>query len=188
MFTIDSMRTKLREISARATRAKRPLHACLLGLAAVVMLTGCEIPGIPRDPGYDAVTYRTRESIGAVARPNPPPVVALMGGAAAIPTLAAGTAPPGVTQAMVEQGAQQFGTVCSACHGAGGAGTPAGPQLSDNQWIHVSGAYDEIVGIIQSGVPNPREYPGAMPPLGGGSFNQEQVRAIAAYVFALSHQ
>jgi hypothetical protein len=27
-----------------------------------------------------------------------------------------------------------------------------------------------------------------MPPLGGGSFTDDQVRQLAAYVFALSHQ
>lgn len=184
-----TMRTKLRETMAHAMRAKRPLLVRLPSLALVALLTGCgQIPGIPVDGGFDVVTYRTRESIGAVARPNPPPVVAGLGGAAAaIPTLAAG-APAGVTQEMVEQGAQQFGTVCSACHGAGGAGTPAAPELNDNQWIHISGNFDEIVSIIKTGVSNPREYAGAMPPLGGGSFNEEQVRAIAAYVFALSHQ
>lgn len=182
------MRTKLRETTAHAMRATRPLLVCLSALSLTGVLTGCEFPGIPRDGGYDAVTYRERESIGAVSRPNPPPVVAGLGGAAAaIPTLAAG-APPGVTQAMVEQGAQQFGTVCSACHGAGGAGTPAAPELNDNQWINISGSYEELVSVITTGVPNPKQYPGAMPPLGGGSFNEEQVRAIAAYVFALSHQ
>lgn len=139
------------------------------------------------DGGYQIVTHRERESIPSVAAPAPPPVVAgIGGGAAEIPQLAAG-APAGVTQAMVEEGAQLYGTVCSACHGAGGTGSAAAPALNDNQWIHISGTFEEIDRIIHSGVPNPREYPGAMPPLGGGNFNDEQVRQIAAYVFALSH-
>lgn len=104
-----------------------------------------------------------------------------------MPQLAAG-APAGVTQEMVEEGARQFGTVCSACHGAGGAGSPAGPALSDAQWLHISGGFEEIAGIIRAGVPNPVEFPAPMPPLGGGNFNDEQVRQLAAYVFALSHQ
>jgi cbb3-type cytochrome c oxidase subunit III len=89
---------------------------------------------------------------------------------------------------MVEAGAQSFGTVCSACHGPGGAGTAAAPKLADNTWLHISGSFDEIVQIIHSGVPNPMEAPAPMPPLGGGNFSDEQVRQIAAYVFALSHQ
>lgn len=184
------MRTKQSEASAHARRAKRPLLVGLTALTLAGVLAGCgEIPGVPTDGGYEVVTYRMRESIGSVAHPNPPPVVAGIGGAGAvaIPTLAAG-APAGVTQEMVEAGAQQFGTVCSACHGAGGVGTPAAPQLNDAEWINVDGSYDQIVQVIQTGVPNPRQFPGAMPPLGGGSFNEQQVREIAAYVFALSHQ
>lgn len=160
--------------------------ARVLGAAGVAgVLTGCFL--LP-DDGYEKVTYRERDALPAAAAPPPPPVVAGLGaGGAAVPQLAAG-APAGVTQEMVDAGAQAFGTVCSACHGAGGAGTPAGPALADATWLNISGAYDEIVGIIQSGVPNPVQAPAPMPPLGGGNFNEEQVRQLAAYVFALSHQ
>jgi mono/diheme cytochrome c family protein len=185
-YTTGSMHTKYREAPGNAARVRRPLLVCL----SVLSLAGCgELPGIPQDGGYEAVAYRERESIGQPAQPNPPPVVAGIGGAGggAIPALPAG-APAGVTQAMVEEGAQQFGTVCSACHGAAGAGTPAAPALNDAEWLNISGAYDEIVNVIHTGVASPEQYPGAMPPLGGGSFNDEQVRAIAAYVFALSNQ
>lgn len=168
----------------------------LLGLTALALAgisAGCnetaELFGKTDDAGYDKVIYRVVNGIDQAAAPNPPPVVAGIGGsgAAAIPQLAAG-APAGVTQAMVEQGAESFGTVCSACHGAGGVGTPAAPALTDAEWINISGSYDDIVAVIHSGVPSPKQFPGAMPPLGGGNFNDEQVRAIAAYVFALSHQ
>ena len=120
---------------------------------------------------------------------EPPPVVAGFGagGASAVPQLAAG-APAGVTQEMVDAGAQAFGTVCSACHGPGGAGTAAGPSLSDATWLHISGQFEEIAAIIGTGVPAPIEAPAPMPPLGGGNFTAEQVQQLAAYVFALSHQ
>jgi len=175
------MRTKLRGVGAHARRA-----IFLMALGGVA--AGCELPGMPDGP-FTPLAFRERESIGMPSRPNPPPVVAGIGGggAAAIPTLAAG-APAGVTQEMVEEGAQLFGTVCSACHGPGGTGTPAAPVLNDAEWLNVSGEYDQIVGVIQTGVPTPQEFPGAMPPLGGGSFDEGQVRALAAYVFALSHQ
>ena len=184
MFTREIMRTRLHEVRGHARRAR-------LGLPLLVLIgvsAGCEIPGMP-DDGYEPVTYRERESIGEAARPNPPPVVAGIGGggAGAVPTLAA-NAPAGVTQEMVEEGAQLFGTVCSACHGPGGTGTPAAPALNDAQWLNVSGGFDEIVTVIHTGVPAPVEHPGAMPPLGGGSFDDEQVRALASYVFALSQQ
>lgn len=166
------------------------------GLAALLLalpLTACEDLaerlGLSTDGGFEKVAYRDRQEIPRPARPNPPPVVAGIGGAgaAAIPVLLASATPPGVSQAMVEEGAQLYGTACSACHGPAGAGTPAAPALNDEGWINISGAFDEIVNIIHSGVASPQQYPGMMPALGGGNFNEEQVRAIAAYVFALTN-
>lgn len=159
----------------------------LTGTAAIGMLA--VLAGCPGDyeGGYDKVAFRERGQLVMVAAPDPPPYIAGFGaaGPAEIPVLAEG-APAGVDQAMVESGAQLFGTVCGACHGPGGGGTAAGPMLTDQDWIHIGGSYDEIVAIIQSGVANPVEYPGAMPPLGGGNFTADQVRELAAYVFALS--
>jgi len=183
------MRLKQSEASAHATRAKRPFLLRLSVLSLVGLAVGCsDIPGVP-DGGFTPVVYRERDTMGGIARPDPPPVIAGFGsaGAAAVPTLAAG-APAGVTQEMVEEGAQLFGTVCSACHGPGGAGTAAAPSLNDGQWVNISGSFEDIDRIIHTGVPAPVEHPAPMPPLGGGSFNDEQVRALAAYVFALSHQ
>ena len=162
----------------RAGRATLSVFALALGVAA------CDF--VP-DDGYDKVANRTRDEIGVAAAP-PPPVYTgpIGGGAGAVPQLAAG-APAGVTQAMVETGAQQFGTVCAACHGAAGVGTAAAPPLNDATWINISGAFEEIVTVINTGVPAPKEFPAPMPPRGGGNFNEEQVRALGAYVFALSH-
>lgn len=151
-----------------------------------IALAGCDFPA--SNTAYPAVVERDRGSIPAVANPAPPPVVAMIGGEAAeVPVLASNLAPAGVTQEMVEEGAQLFGTVCSTCHGPAGAGTAMAPALRDDEWLHISGAFDEIVPLIHAGVPAPMEFPAPMPPLGGGSFNDEEVRAIAAYVFALSH-
>ena len=167
----------------------------LMGLAALLStapLAGCDdlksFLGAGDDGGYTKVANRVREDIPRPARPAPPPVVAGIGqsGPAEIPVLAAGATPPGVTQAMVEQGAELYGTVCSACHGPAGAGGPVAPALNDAEWLNLSGAYDEIVNVIHTGVATPRQFAGAMPPLGGGNFDDEQVRAIAAYVLALS--
>lgn len=154
------------------------------GLGMMVVLTGC--PG-DFEGGYDKVPYREQGQLLMAAAPDPPPVVAGIGGAgpAEVPTLAAG-APAGVTQEMVAAGSDLFGTTCTACHGSAGAGSAAGPALADSEWIHISGTFDEIVTIIQNGVPNPAQFPAAMPPMGGGNFTPEQVREIGAYVFALS--
>lgn len=154
-------------------------------LAAALVLAGC--PG-DYEGGYEKVAWRERGVLVASPAPDPPPYIAGFGsaGAAAVPTLAAG-APADVTQAMVESGAQNFGTVCSACHGPGGSGSAAGPALTDTDWIHVDGSFDAIVAIITSGVPDPQQFPGAMPPLGGGQFTPEQVRELAAYVYSLAN-
>lgn len=151
--------------------------------ALTAVLGACDF--VPND-GFDKVANRTRDPIARAAAPPPPPYVAIAGAAAAVPQLAAG-APAGVTQEMVEQGAQHFGTVCAACHGAGGVGTAAGPALNDAAWLNIAGDFEQIVGIINTGVPQPVEHPAAMPPRGGGSFTDEQVRQLGAYVFALSH-
>lgn len=146
-------------------------------------LTAC-VPS--KDEGFPKVVIAERQTLPPPAAPPAPPVVAGAAGAQAkVPTLPAG-APAGVTQAMVEQGAQDFG-VCSACHGPAGAGTPAAPALNDNTWINISGSYDDIVRVINEGVAQPKQHTGMMPPKGGGNFSEEQVRAIAAYVYALSH-
>lgn len=167
-------------------KESRLLSGTLLGAAALV-LAGC--PG-EYGGGYDKVAFRERTPVALAAAPDPPPFVAGIGGgpAAATPILAAGAAPAGVTQEMVEEGQQLYGTLCGACHGPAASGSPAGPALNDQNWLHISGSYDEIVAIIQSGVPSPIQYPAAMPPLGGGNFSAEQVRAISAYILALSLQ
>lgn len=166
-----------------------------LAITAVLLTTvlaGCETiedlfeSNALSDVGYEKVPERTRDDLPAPARPNPPPARPLAGGAgASVPTLA--SLPSGVTQEMVEQGAELYGTVCSACHAAGGAGTPAAPALNDGTWLNISGEYEEIVTVIRTGVASPVQFPAAMPPMGGGSFDDEQMRALAAYVYALSH-
>jgi len=47
------------------------------------------------------------------------------------------------------------------------------------------GSYGSIVKIITDGVAAPKEHTGAMPSRGGAPLTDEQVRAVAAYVYAL---
>jgi mono/diheme cytochrome c family protein len=159
-----------------------------LALAALVLaaaVAGCHPGG---DYGYDRVSYRETPEVPQATNPDPPPVPA--GGIAgqSQAKLVAKNLPAGVTQAMVDEGQTLFGTVCVGCHGPGGTGTPACPALNDAQWINITGAYPEIVTTIVHGVPQPKQHSGAMPPKGGGNFDDAQVKALAAYVFALSHQ
>ncbi|HEX9937009.1 MAG TPA: cytochrome c [Longimicrobium sp.] len=162
-------------------RSRLPIAALLLAAA----VAGCKPGG---DYGFDRVSYRETPEVPQPTNPDPPPVPAGGLASAAQAKLVAKNLPSGVTQAMVDEGQTQFGTVCVGCHGPGGVGTPAAPALNDASWINVSGAYPEIVNIINTGVPAPKQHTGAMPPKGGGSFTDDQVRALAAYVFALSQQ
>jgi mono/diheme cytochrome c family protein len=96
--------------------------------------------------------------------------------------------PEGVTQEMFNQGRQIFTGQggCHACHGPQAKGTQLAPDLTDDVWLNVSGRnYDEIVALINSGVPQPHEHPGPMPPMGGANLTPEQVNAVAAYIVGL---
>jgi mono/diheme cytochrome c family protein len=173
--------------SPLAPRPRAPWRTLLAGAALLGGLAACGENVFP-EGGYDKLTYRQRNPLPAPVAPDPPPAVASLGptGPAEVPALPAG-APAGVTQEMVASGQQLYGTICGACHGPAGTGTAAGPSLNDASWIHITGTYDELVTIITTGVPNPRQYPAAMPPRGGGPYTDEEIRAISAYVFALSH-
>ena len=77
---------------------------------------------------------------------------------------------------------------CWSCHGQGGKGTNIAPQLAKNpKWINIDGSLDAIKGIITNGVPHPKKHPGAMPPMGGAQLTQDQIDALAAYVYSLSN-
>lgn len=157
-----------------------------LSLALAVLLAGCGGASDEEQP-------QPADGAGAGAAEAPAPAPATPPASAAP---AAGGAydesalPAGVTLAMVEQGRQLYaGGPCVACHGPNAEGGPLAPNLTDDEWINVEGgSYEGIVEVITNGVPNPKEHPGLMPPKGGGTFTDDQVRALAAYVYMLSHR
>lgn len=108
---------------------------------------------------------------------------------AAAETAAAMNLPEGVTPAMVAEGKEIFmgEGLCFTCHLEGGVGGPLAPNLTDDQWINIDGSYDAIVQTVTTGVPEPKEHPGLMLPKGGSAITDDQVRAVAAYVWTLSH-
>ena len=96
--------------------------------------------------------------------------------------------PEGVTAEMVAQGGQLFTGAggCQACHNPQATGTQLAPDLTDDTWINVSGRdYDEIVSLIKTGVLQPQQHPGPMPPMGGANLTDAQVNALAAYIVSL---
>lgn len=99
--------------------------------------------------------------------------------------------PPGVTAQMVKEGETLFkgAGLCAACHGPDGKGVPnLGANLTDQQWLHSKGTYDDIVKQIMTGVTADKSTTGTvMPPKGGSNLTDAQVKAVAAYVWTLSH-
>ena len=104
---------------------------------------------------------------------------------------AAAPRPGDFTDAMVQEGQQIYAGagICAACHGPDATGA-IGPNLTDAEWLIGDGEYEQLVTQILEGVSaadatNPL---GAiMPPKGGAAITEAQVRAVAAYVWTLSH-
>lgn len=97
--------------------------------------------------------------------------------------------PEGVTVEMVQEGQEIFNSttgICFTCHVREGVGGPLAPPLNDDEWLNIDGEYESIVKIIIDGVREPMEYPGMMQERAGMPLTDEQVRALAAYVFTLS--
>jgi glucose/arabinose dehydrogenase/mono/diheme cytochrome c family protein len=100
--------------------------------------------------------------------------------------------PAGATKEMVALGdriyhGQVGGATCTGCHGANAKGTPLGPDLTSAQWLWGDGSYTAIAKIITTGVPQPKQYRSPMPPMGGAQLTSDQVSAVAAYIWGLSH-
>lgn len=80
------------------------------------------------------------------------------------------------------------GGLCFGCHGVDAKGTPGlAPDLTSGKWVHGDGSYAFIMRIVEAGVPKPKVAAAPMPPMGGSKLGPAEVRAVAAYVFSLSH-
>lgn len=84
-------------------------------------------------------------------------------------------------------GEVDYGT-CAGCHGSDAKGSSQGPNLTTPKKLWSDGSLAGLETTITNGVPKPRNYPGVMPPKGGAPLTQADVVAVAAYVWALSHQ
>jgi glucose/arabinose dehydrogenase/cytochrome c5 len=100
--------------------------------------------------------------------------------------------PPGATKEQVALGDRIFhgevsnGT-CGGCHGSDAKGGPVGPDLTKGTWLWGDGSLAAITKTIIIGVPNPKVSYGSMPPLGGSPLSSSDVKAVAAYVWAVGH-
>ncbi len=95
---------------------------------------------------------------------------------------------------MIAQGDSIFHAAsCRRCHGPDAKGAQNGPNLTGPTWLHVNGSYDDFVRIITSGVPTDsikdKSHQFAMRGRGGNPpFTDDQIKAVAAYVYSLSHK
>ncbi len=103
------------------------------------------------------------------------------------------TPPPGATKDQVALGDRIFhgevanGT-CGGCHGSDGRGSPVGADLVEGAWLWSDGSFDGISKTISTGVAKPKTVGGAMPPFGGTSLEPDELKAVAAYVYAISRK
>jgi mono/diheme cytochrome c family protein len=100
--------------------------------------------------------------------------------------------PQGATREMVELGERIYrgqvgGAACTGCHGDSGQGTPLGPVLTGQKWLWSDGSYPAIRKTITDGVSQPKQYRSPMPPMGGAQLTPDQLSAVAAYVWSISH-
>jgi glucose/arabinose dehydrogenase/mono/diheme cytochrome c family protein len=100
--------------------------------------------------------------------------------------------PPGATRAIVDLGGRIYhgqvgGAACTGCHGESGQGSPLGPDLTGKKWLWSDGSWEGIAKTIADGVAQPKQYRSPMPPMGGAQLTQDQVKAVAAYVWSISH-
>ena len=118
----------------------------------------------------------------------------MMGGSGTTSPPPIGAVPPGATLQMVAQGDSIFhgklaGGLCLTCHGADARGTAVAPSLVDGSWKTGDGSYAFIVKRVTAGMSNPTPpYTAPMPPMGGANLTPEQIKAVAAYVYAISHR
>lgn len=143
---------------------------------ANAMGTPCPSPAAPAGLGTESATKPpegTHANAGAAAAANLP-------------------VPPGATRAMVALGERIYhgqvgGATCTGCHGENATGSPLGPNLTSKKWLWSNGSYAGILRTIKQGVPHPKDYRSPMPPMGGAQLTPSQLKALAAYVWALSH-
>jgi mono/diheme cytochrome c family protein len=115
------------------------------------------------------------------------------GDAGAPPALTVSFDPASITDADLALGDSIFhgligATSCQSCHGAKGVNGAAAPSLADANWLHSDGSFEGIANTIKNGVMQPKEFSGVMPPYGGAPLDPQKHRAVAAYVYRLSHQ
>ena len=99
------------------------------------------------------------------------------------------TDPPEVSDSTLVRGHDLFlgSANCQECHGPDGTGTDLGPSLADSVWLHGTGSYEMIVFLVTHGVTRRESTTGSpMPMRGWAPLDDDQLAAVATYVWSLS--
>ncbi len=128
------------------------------------------------------VTYRGDANAKVQAAPPPRAVAAVGADISKLPV------PQGATRAQLAAGETLFrDQACGACHGSNAKGTQFAPDLTTGKFLWGDGSLASITQVIVEGVAKPKEYQAVMPPMGGAELTPEQLKAVAAYVWAVGH-
>ncbi|MEQ8331319.1 MAG: c-type cytochrome [Longimicrobiales bacterium] len=156
--------------------ARRPL------LLVVLVMAAC---------GGSDEARPTRTGAGPPAAAGPAPPVSTELRPDLVAALETAARPAGVDLARVRAGAVVYHGPggCHVCHAPDGTGARGvGADLTDEIWWHSDGSYAAIVAQVQAGVDAGvvrNGWGAAMPPRGGSAITDEQVEAVAAYVWSL---
>ena len=155
---------------------------CVLAIAFVAAAAACG--GQKNNASGAAGTETTSAAQPAAPAATTTPAAAAPAGPVTVPP----NLPSGVTAAMIQEGNTIFHGPgnCFTCHGQDAKGTSLAPDLTMTTHLWVS-AYPTYVDLIKKGVPQPKQHPAPMLPRGGSTITDEQVAAVAAYEWSLSH-
>ncbi len=160
----------------------RRVLGCVLAIALVGAVAAC---GGKKNNAAGAAAGTETTAAQATASPaaTTSPAAAPAGPVTVPPNL-----PQGVTAAMIQEGNTIFHGPgnCFTCHGQDAKGTSLAPDLTMTTHLWVSD-YPSYVTLINAGVPKPKQHPAPMPPKGGSTITDDQVKAVAAYEWSLSH-
>jgi mono/diheme cytochrome c family protein len=98
--------------------------------------------------------------------------------------------PAGVTDSSIAWGRELFhgSAHCSQCHGVSARGTDQGPALSGVLWLHGPGTYRWLIEQIGHGLSAHESWSGKpMPSRAWSQMPDADVRAVAAYVWSITH-
>jgi mono/diheme cytochrome c family protein len=129
------------------------------------------------------IVYKGDPTTAQIA-PAPQPAFAAASATSPLPP--EGMHPDAGRSPRIFHGEASNGT-CSGCHGSDAGGTSVGPSLSNGIWVWGDGSLPAITQTIKTGVPRPRNYTGVMPPRGGADLSDQDVAAVAAYVWTVGH-